>query len=62
MAYVPCKASMVATKDSSPSATSEISEVCLIKLDKRVLKLAVSAVFLLLMRSGDESFIRAGMR
>ena len=54
---VPCKASMVATKDSSPPAASVVSEVCLTKPDKRVLKLAVSAFCLLLIRLGDESFI-----
>jgi hypothetical protein len=57
MPHVPCKASMVEIKDSSPPAASMISEVCLIKLDKRALKFAVSAIFLLLIKSGDESFI-----
>lgn len=61
MSHVPCKASMVATKESSPPAASMISEVCLTKLDKRVLKPEVSAVCLLLMRPGAASFIGAGI-
>ena len=60
--HVPCKVSMIAIKDSSSPASSEISEVCLIKLGKRVVKFLESAVCLLLMRSGDEPLIGAEMR
>jgi hypothetical protein len=55
MPHVPCKASMVAIKDSLSPAASVIIEICVIKLDKRVFKLLVSAV--LLMKLLDENFI-----
>ena len=46
---------MVAIKDSLSPAASVIIEICVIKLDKRVFKLLVSAV--LLMKLLDENFI-----